>query len=353
MFTDTCAPCSSKDLPAFLDIYKEGKYGIKPKEKEEDDTNKQIIIEKENEIKQTLQDIDQGLKDMEVTKTQNIELIRKEFDDLMKKLESRRDTIITQMTEIKNDKKAILTKQADQLRLYAKELQEERKKDAEDIDITLTEQKVDIVTKPEILLTIDNDKLSKIIGSMGDVNNTFPPNPPRIMIDEVKAHTCKINLLPAIDQYDGFQKPSTHVIEIAFGPNKGKPSNDDEKEVDFEKLKWKEIARKENASFVRIKKLKPSTVYYVKAKCKNEYGWSEYSKPAKLETYVLKINTKIMTSDEIQILIDLIKEKRKKVWSFIIDPCTQFILSIFSEISELYSEILISDISEWRNSENY
>ena len=114
MFTDTCAPCRSKDIPAFLDIYKEGKYGIKPQEKKENDSNKQIIIEKENEIKQTLQEIDQGLKSMQVTKSQNIGLINKEFDDLLKKLETRRDTIITQITQIKNDKKEILTKQTDQ-----------------------------------------------------------------------------------------------------------------------------------------------------------------------------------------------------------------------------------------------
>ena len=64
---------------------------------------------------------------------------------------------------------------------------------------------------------------------------------------------------------------------------------------------------------MKVKKLKASTIYYVKVKCKNEYGWSEYCEPVKLHTYVLKINTKIMNSDEIQLLIDLIKEKRKKV----------------------------------------
>lgn len=164
---------------------------------------------------------------------------------------------------------------------------------------------------------------------MGDVDNTFPPNPPTLTIEEVKAHTCKVNFLPGIDKYDGFQKPTTHVVEIAFGPNKGQTTIEDDEKVDFSKLKWKEIARKERARFLRIKKLKPSTTYYVKAKCKNEHGWSDFCKPVRLQTYVLKINTKIMTSDEIQILIDLIKEKRQKVLLFlIIYPCTQFICII-------------------------
>ena len=168
----------------------------------------------------------------------------------------------------------------------------------------------------------------QVIGSMGDVNNTFAPNPPRVILDEVKAHTCKVSFLPGIDKYDGFQKPSVHVVSIAFGPKKNKKNNnqtsdDDDEKIDFDKLKWKEIARKENSKFIRVKKLKPNTVYYIKVKCKNDYGWSEFCKPVRLNTYVLKINTKIMTSDEIQILIDLIKEKRKKVFTHY--PCTQFI----------------------------
>jgi len=158
------------------------------------------------------------------------------------------------------------------------------------------------------MMDIDNDKLSQEIGRMGDINNTFAPNAPVVTLEEVKAHTCKVLLARGSGKYDGFQAPTTFAVEIAFGP---KDQSDDEK-VDFDSLKWREIARRDSSKFVRVKKLKPSTVYYVRARCKNEYGWSQFCEPAKLETYVLKINTKIMTSDEIQILIDLIKEKRKK-----------------------------------------
>ena len=134
----------------------------KKEEEEEKIDPKQVITDKQNAIKQTLTEIEQGLKNMEITKTQNIESITKEFNDLLKKLEQRRDILIKQMTEITNDKKEILTKQANQLKLYQNELKEEKEKDAEDIDITMAEQEVDIITKPEVTININNDKLTKV-----------------------------------------------------------------------------------------------------------------------------------------------------------------------------------------------
>lgn len=156
-------PCSSKDLGGFVKEYKKGMgLGGDDEDKEEESPNKQVIINKEIDVKLTLQKIDQGLAKMETAKSQNIELINKEFDDLVKKLQIRRDTLIKQMNEITNDKKEILTKQMDQLKLFQNELNEEKDKDAEDIDVTITEQDVSIKTKPEIILNINNDKLSKV-----------------------------------------------------------------------------------------------------------------------------------------------------------------------------------------------
>jgi len=230
------------------------------------------------------------------------------FDDLQQKFEVRRDSLIKQLREIAGDKKEILTKQSAKLEEYCKVLEAECSKKADEIDVAIAEQDVSLQTLPEILVDVDHEKLSAEIGRMGDVNNTFPPNPPVVALDEVKAHTAKVLLARGTGKYDGFQAPTTWAVEIAFGPKK---PTDDEK-VDFESLKWREIARRNSSKFVRIKKLKPSTVYFVRARCQNHYGWSDFCEPAKLETVVLKINTKIMTSDEIQILIDLIKEKREK-----------------------------------------
>lgn len=209
----------------------------------------------------------------------------------------------------------MLVAQQTELQAFEQALRQEKEREnVDDIDVGIVDRMgCALVTKPEILLNVDNGKLSQQIARMGDINNTFPPNAPTIRIDEIKAHTCKISFACGDAKYGGFAPPDLHVVEIAFGPKNIAVAQDiDDAKVDFARLKWKEISRKEHASFVRVKKLKPNTLYYVRVKCKNEYGWSEFCKPQNLLTYVLKIDTKIMTSDEIQLLIDVIKEQRKK-----------------------------------------
>jgi len=267
-----------------------------------------VIQEKQASVKQSMMAIKTGLDEMRKSNESNISLVEAEFEDLQQKFELRRDSLIKQLKEIATDKEEILTKQYAKLEEYSKTLDAEGAKEMKEIDVAVAEQDVSLETEPKIVMDVDNDRLSAEIGRMGDINNYFPPNPPVVTLEEVKAHTCKVLLARGSGKYEGFQTPTTFAVEIAFGP---KDESDDEK-VDFEALKWREIARRDSSKFVRVKKLKPSTVYYVRARCKNECGWSQFCEPAKLETYVLKINTKIMTSDEIQILIDLIKEKRKK-----------------------------------------
>jgi len=278
-------------------------------QKEEETDPKKIILKKQAAVRQSMMAIQTGLDEMATANKASIAMIQAEFECLQQKFELRRDSLIKQLEEIAADKKEILTKQCAKLEEYSKVLEAESIKEAEEIDVTVADRNVALKTLPKIIMDIDNDKLSAQIDRMGDVNNTFPPNPPVVTLDEVKAHTCKVLLAPGSGKYDGFQKATTFAVEIAFGP---KNQSDDDEKVDFDALKWVEIARRDSSKFVRVKKLKPSTVYYVKARCKNQYGWSDFCDPVKLETYVLKINTKIMTSDEIQILIDLIKEKRKK-----------------------------------------
>ena len=141
-------------------------HGDKDKKEEEETEEKidpkQVIIDKENEIATTLKEIDEGLKNMEKTNQYNVVLVEKEFSDLIAKLKIRRDTLIKQLHEIENDKKEILTKQVEQLKLYQNELKEEKSHDTEDIDTTIAQQDVSIVTKPEIILNIDNNKLSQV-----------------------------------------------------------------------------------------------------------------------------------------------------------------------------------------------
>eukprot|EP01084_Bolivina_argentea_P301058 519274_1 len=288
----------------------------KEKEQTTEVEPKQLVNEQQEMVQQRLTEIESGLKLMEKTTKENICLVETEFDDLIEKLKERRDALMKQLNEMAADKKTMLCAQRDDLQQYHHQLNAEQEKtENKDIDLGLLKKDISLTTKPEILVDIDNNKLSQIISKMGDVNNQFPPNPPRITIADIKAHTCKVSFYAGRDKYDGFQSPSVYVVQIAFGPKKQLISDiDDEKEKEsaFCKLKWKEIARKEHSSFIRIKKLKPATVYYIRVQCKNDYGWSSFCEPQKLETYVLKLNTKIMTSDEIEILIQLIKEKRKK-----------------------------------------
>eukprot|EP01084_Bolivina_argentea_P111483 198880_1 len=285
----------------------------KDSKEEEKIDPKELISNKEKEIEETLTNINNGLKSMGKKTENNILLVEKEFKDLLQKLEIRRDTLIKELKEIEIDKKEILNNQIKDLKSFSNILtNEKQKKDASNIDIKMIENKNILpITSSEIILKINNNKLTNQINVMGDLNNTFSPIAPNVQITEVKAHTCKVLFSPNIGKYGGYQKPNKYLIQIAFGPKNKNQTNDDEK-IDYNKLKWKQIAERENALFIRVKKLKPSTIYYVRVKCKNEYGWSEYCKPVKFKTYILKINTKIMTSDEIQILIDLIKQKRKK-----------------------------------------
>ena len=153
---------------------------------------KQALIDKENEINLTLDGIQNGLKSIESSTKKNVALVEREFEDLINKLKLRRDKIIKSLNEIAFDKEQILTKQASDLQIYQKQIAEENTKAVNEIDVKLADKNVSIATKPEIFIDIDNDKLSRAIATMGDVNNTFPPNPPKIVIQETKAHTCKV-----------------------------------------------------------------------------------------------------------------------------------------------------------------
>ena len=119
-----------------------------------------MIVDKEKEVAATLKEIDEGLKNM-TKSNKDHSLVEKEFM-IYSKIKIRRDTLLKQLHVMEKHKIEILTQQAEQLKLYQNELKEEKANDAEDIDITIAEQDVSIVTKPEIILNIDNNKLSQV-----------------------------------------------------------------------------------------------------------------------------------------------------------------------------------------------
>jgi len=269
----------------------------------------QMLTSKSSEVSESLAAIKSGIESMAQSTKDNTALVEREFAELVKQVELRKDALIKQLAEIAADKEQMLSAQAEALSAYQKELAVELAKEQKEMDVDKAARDVSLVTAPKVLLDIDRARLWAQIAEMGDLKNSFPPPAPAVSVENVKAHTCTVRFATGPAKYGGFQAATEHVLEIAFGP---KHALADDEKLDFSALKWKELARRENANFVKVKKLKPSTVYYVRVKAKNEFGWSPYCEPVRLETYVLKINTKIMTSDEIQLLIDLIKEKRNK-----------------------------------------
>jgi len=175
------------------------------------------------------------------------------------------------------------------------------------MDLKLGKRDVSLVTEPKVLLDFDREKLFAQIAAMGDVNNSFPPPAPAVTIENVQAHTCTVRFAEGPAKYGGYQPATVHVVQIAFAPHLA----DDEK-VDTAALSWKQLMRRENARMAKVKKLKPGTVYYLRAQASNEYGSGPFCEAIRFETVALKINTQIMTSDEIELLLDLIKGKRKK-----------------------------------------
>lgn len=137
---------------------------------------------------------------------------------------------------------------------------------------------------------------------MVHVDNKFPPTPPSIEVTEVKAHTCKVRfMISDAAKYDGYQKPIQYIVQIAIDDYKSD-----------EKQGWEQVADRSKKKFARIKKLKPGMKYLIRVQGRNDYGWGEYCVPLSFTTVELKIDTKIMRSDEIESLIHAIQLKRNK-----------------------------------------
>jgi len=281
----------------------------------------QALKRKSRQVDTRLEEIKDGLESMAQSTKDNTALVQREFAVLIEQILLRKRTLMEELSAIAADKAEMLEAQAQQLEQYQCELAAELAKDRTEMDAAVAARDVSLVTAPSVELSIDGARLRAQISAMCDLQNLFAAPAPSVTLHSVKAHTCTVRLGAGACKYGGFAAATQLVVQIAFGPKR--PLAEDET-VDASALKWKQIARRDVCAGagagadsgadaeVKVKKLKPGTLYFVRAKAKNEFGWSAFCAPAALATLPLKIDTAIMSSDEIEALMDLVHRQRQR-----------------------------------------
>eukprot|EP01084_Bolivina_argentea_P167729 291039_1 len=147
-----------------------------------------------------------------------------------------------------------------------------------------------------VSIQFNKKQIDNFIQTLGNVNNNNYPNAPKCFVKNITDSSAVIEFREMASRLE-------HSIEI----NDYVCDNIVDNEDDEKGINWKELDVIKNKITYFCDNLKDNKTYKIRTRCRNEYGYSLYSKQISFKTKKLMINidSNIMNNNEKQIFLGL------------------------------------------------
>ena len=286
------------------------------------------IISKHSLINDQLIEINENMKLLNNIKQQNKTKINSIRTELIKRINYRFNELIKESEFISTQKQSILNVYSDKLKAKQNELYnlklrynsylvdegmdiKQRKRKILAMNDEIESQNVEYIDViPKVKVSLNKDELFHYVENIGNIRGYTNPKSPIISSQSATPSTVKIG-------FDNIKDDNIEVLmEIAEIDPDDDLNDDEEMKLDYHEIDDEDFERQRNDKYV-INKLKDDQQYSLRARYKNRYGFSEYSKSLMIRTkkigLLIDASSGILNGNQKQILCDLLNDRK---WGF-------------------------------------